>query len=357
MTYSPPSLDRILRRGASDWKYETGNDAARIPGRPERALVRAQAGNSWQMFQHLAAAIRNFFIRDADDEARLVTIAAEHGVDRKPAGRASGQITAYGTPGEIISAGYQWVRSDGAIFELLEDTEIIIGGTFLVRAVQGGADGNTEVGVEMYGREPHPDLVSPQTVFAEITGGIDIEPIEELRSRLLFRLRNPYGGGTLADYVSWAREVSGVTRAWAFDNYPKIGQVYVLFVRDGDGADDVIFPSAAQILEVQQYIDARKPGTITVVADAPVKKPIDVSVALDPNTAAVQAAVTQAIKDMLYVRAEPKSAVWDFPKTWVAEAISGAPGENDHVLAGGDIPHSAFDLLYYNSQSDPIVFT
>lgn len=355
-----PTLQELIKRGASDWRYETGSDAAGLPGRPERALVKAQAGQSWQMNQKIAWAIRQFFIRNADDEDLLVSTAASFGVDQKPASRAAGQLDMQGTPLTVIPDGFRWARSDGVLVEAVGAQVLVIGGDFNVRAVTPGADANTDVGVNYYSVEPLAGLTSPIPVSTEIKGGIDREGMEALRDRLLFRLRNPPGGGTLADYKRWALEVPGVTRAWAFDKDPGLGWVTVLFVRDEDGVDDLIFPNPTQIAEVQAYLDARKPGGIAgVVVDAPDQKEAVIEVSLTVDTTAIRAAVLQSIKDMLFQRAEPPAAADVFYRTWIAEAISIAAGEVDHtlVLPAANVALNKHELYYYNGSSDPIVWS
>lgn len=358
MAIYTPTLKEIEKRIRSDWQYETGSDAARLPGRPERGFVRAQAAQSWAALKHMEWALRQFFVREADDDDRLTALAATYGVDRKPAGRALGTLDMFGLAGTIVPDKFRWVRSDGVEVEAVGEQVISGGGQFTVRAVLPGASGNTEAGVEYFSVQALAGLTSPVTVNQELKGGIDRESIERLRDRLLFHFRNPPGGGTLADYKRWALEVPGVTRAWAIDWEPKLGFVTVLFVRDDDGPNNLIFPSPPLIAEVQEYLDARKPGGIAgVVADAPLGLMADLRILVQPDTAAVQEAVTAAIRDLLYKRAEPPQTSFTWPKTWYAEAISGAAGETDHqlVVPAGNVTVNKFELLYYD-EAQPIVW-
>ncbi|RTL04391.1 MAG: baseplate J protein [Acidimicrobiia bacterium] len=353
-----PTLAEIITRVRSDFQFETGSDAARLPGRPERGFVKALAAQSWHAHMHMEWALRQFFIRNADDEDMLVSLAASFGNDRKPASRAAGTLDMFGLAGTVVPDGFRWARADGAEVEAVGDQSLWLGGEFNVRAVKPGKAGNTEAGVEFFSVTPLAGLTSPLTVNQALAGGLDAETIERLRDRLLFRLRNPPGGGTLADYKRWTLEVPGVTRAWAFDLEPKLGWVTVLFVRDDDGEDALIFPNPAQVAEVQAYLDARKPAGIAgVVAEAPSPLPADLEIELTVDTTAIREAVTQAIKDMLYLRAEPPQTTGTWYRSWYTEAISGAAGEVDHVLnvPAADVALAKFKLLYYDSTS-PIVF-
>jgi uncharacterized phage protein gp47/JayE len=50
--------------------------------------------------------------------------------------------------------------------------------------------------------------------IGDTVGGTDQERQEQLRSRMLARYRAPPHGGARHDYIAWALEVPGVTRAW-----------------------------------------------------------------------------------------------------------------------------------------------
>lgn len=90
---------------------------------------------------------------------------------------------------------------------------------------------------------------------ATLYGGTDAETYPELLARLLFRMRNPPGGGTASDYVLWAMEVPGVT--WA-KCYP---------LRRGAGTVDVVIatrsgtPGPQLVTKTQEYVDKKRPVT------------------------------------------------------------------------------------------------
>ncbi|WP_332829400.1 baseplate J/gp47 family protein [Escherichia coli] len=64
-----------------------------------------------------------------------------------------------------------------------------------------------------------------------ITGGADIESIAELLDVCCMCAAIP-GGGALHDYVIWAREVPGVSRAWAWDAWHGPGTVGLAWLYD-----------------------------------------------------------------------------------------------------------------------------
>ena len=58
-----------------------------------------------------------------------------------------------------------------------------------------------------------------------IGGGADVESDEDLRARVLFRKRNPPHSGSKSDYIAWALEVPGVTRAFVSPFKTQDGQI------------------------------------------------------------------------------------------------------------------------------------
>jgi uncharacterized phage protein gp47/JayE len=126
---------------------------------------------------------------------------------------------------------------------------------------------------------------------AGITGGADIEPIDELLDRLLFRKRNPPVGGAVHDYVLWARELPGVSRAWAFDVWHGSGTVGLAWVYD-DRA--IITPTAADRTTMETYLFRHadpatgnyvgKPGGIEVWSVVLTLKPVAMSIKLHRTT-------------------------------------------------------------------------
>ena len=72
--------------------------------------------------------------------------------------------------------------------------------------------------------------VANAIVHSDIAGGIDAETDDELRQRILFRTQEPPRQGTKADYIAWAKEVTGVGFAWCFPKELGVGTVTVRFL-------------------------------------------------------------------------------------------------------------------------------
>lgn len=61
--------------------------------------------------------------------------------------------------------------------------------------------------------------------FGEISGGADIEDLEDYRARLLFRIRNPKTLFNNSDIITKAQTVSGVSRVWVFNPDSAVGNM------------------------------------------------------------------------------------------------------------------------------------
>ena len=222
-----------------------------------------------------------------------------------------------------------------------EGVDTITGGevTTVVTAVDSGASTNTEDGDILTLVAAITDVDSQVTVISTNTEGEDSEDNDSYRARILARVRQAPHGGNFNDYIQWALSVSGITRAWVLPNALGTGTVSVYVVEDGE---DNIFPDAAKIAEVQNYLNTVSPVTADVFAVAPTPEDLNLTIRIKPNTPEVRLAVETEIKDMLFRDAVPHNTLKN-PGTGelhdgtiliskINEAISIAQGEQDHIL-------------------------
>jgi uncharacterized phage protein gp47/JayE len=179
---------------------------------------------------------------------------------------------------------------------------------------------------------------------SELSGGTDTETDESLRSRVKERIQQQPQGGSKRDYIRWAREVPGVTRAWCYPLENGPGTVVVRFVMDDTYSDGI--PQAGDVEDVQAYLEERQPLGATVTALAPVAVPLNFEIALlnasgDPETdPTIRAAVQAELADMIFRDAEPGGTILE---SRIREAISIASGEYDHglLLPAANVTHAA----------------
>jgi uncharacterized phage protein gp47/JayE len=187
-----------------------------------------------------------------------------------------------------------------------------------VRALDPGAAGNLNPGDTM-SLVPSITNVAGVTVLA-VDGGTDDENDDDLRIRVLERIRQPPMGGSQSDYVRWTKAVAGVTRAWCNPLEMGIGTVTVRFLMDELRASNDGWPNDQDIATVQAYLDVMRPVAVKdFFVMAPIKQFINVYIAnLVPDNDETRAAIEQSLLDMLYVNALPGQTVF---AVWKAQAI------------------------------------
>ncbi|WP_424195554.1 baseplate J/gp47 family protein [Ampullimonas aquatilis] len=261
---------------------------------------------------------------EADYLDRWATL---YSVARKAASTATGSVTFAVTVGAVIPSGTTLQAADGTQFVTTADATIAApSATAPVVSVVAGAIANRTAGETLTLISPVVGVQSIATA-GTISGGADIETDDALRGRLLARLQTPPSAGTKADYIAWALQVAGVTRAWCYPNELGAGTVVVRFVRDNDVT---IIPDAGEVATVQTYIDALRPVTAALTVVAPNAVPLNFTISgLSPSNATVQAAVQAELADLILREAEPGGTLL---LSHIRAAISSASGENDYVL-------------------------
>lgn len=341
MPFNRPSLKVINARIQSDIQ-------SRLPGTDPRLrhsmlgiLAKVHAGASHGLHGHIDWLSKQILPDTAEAEF-LDRWAQIWGKPRKDAVPAQGDVVCTGTNATLIPAGTVLQRSDGVEFTTDADATIVAGTvTVAVTATDGGTVANTAAASALTFTSPIAGINSTSTVdVSGLIGGIDIESDDDLRSRLLDRIQKPPQGGAAHDYVAWALEVPGVTRAWCYPLENGAGTVVVRFMMDETYANGI--PLAADVTDVQDYIDARRPIGLALngfTAVAPVASPIDFTITVAPNTQDVQDAVEAELADMILRDSEPGGTILI---SRIHEAISLAAGETDHVLVApaADVTHT-----------------
>lgn len=312
MAFSRPSLGDLVARIREDLRTRMGI-VGDIPSAVLRRAVVHITATVWAgavhvLHGHLDWIYRQAFPTLADREA-LIEYAKRFGdLSPKAATFASGPVTVTGTNGEDVLAGVFLRRVDGERFEVTVGGEIAAGTlTITVEAVNPGAIGNTDTSATLTFESPIPGINSDATVAAPgITGGVDEESTEDFRVRVLDREREPPQGGADHDYVAWALEVPGVTRAWVYPHENGLGTVVVRFVRD---VDDNIIPDLptpnGEVAAVQAKLDEERPVTAEVTAVAPTPLSVDITIDVTPYNQDIEDAINAEIADLFLNQAAP----------------------------------------------------
>lgn len=336
--FSRPSLQNLIDRAQGDIESGLPGADARLRRSNLNVLAGLIAGVSHGLHGHMAWLADQVIPDTAEVEYldRWATLWLDQ--PRKAAVAATGNVTFTGTSGTLIPAGTSMIRADGV--EYTTDADATLSGgtvTAAVTAVEAGAAGNAIAGVAVTLTTPIAGVTSAATVAGGgLAGGSDTESDDDLRARLLARLKEAPHGGASFDYVNWALEVAGVTRAWVYPQELGIGTVTVRFVRDDDAS---IIPDAGEVAAVQAYIDALRPVTAQLTVVAPVAVALNFTIAVTPNTAAVKAAVEAELVDLLRREAEPGGTIL---LSHIREAVSIAAGETNYTMTApaADVTHT-----------------
>jgi uncharacterized phage protein gp47/JayE len=322
-----PTQPQINERIATDLEANLAGTDAHLRRSVLGVLARAQGGAIHGLYGYLNWISRQVFPDTAEADI-LERWAALWGIARKPAVPAIGPVTFAGNNNVTIPVGTVLQRSDGAMYTV-QAMGVITGGTVTlpVEAQQPGAEGNATPGTRLLIAAQILGVQAEAFVAAEgLVGGADIESDEALRDRLLLRLRRPPHGGAAHDYVTWALEVPGVTRAWVVPAINGLGTVGVFIVND-EAASPI--PDAVLVQAVTDHIQALRPVTARVYVLAPIAFPINMTIAVTPDLPSVRAAVMSELQDLFRREAMPGGTIY---VSHLDEAISLATGERDHRL-------------------------
>jgi uncharacterized phage protein gp47/JayE len=266
-----------------------------------------------------------------DRHGNIWLVNADGTVGRKQATLATGTATVTGVVGSTVPAGTTLTSAAEIGYEVLAQTTVGSTPTPMpIRALDPGSAGNLATG-DTLPFDIAPNGVDKDAVVVSLYGGTDMETDDELRARILFRIREPPMGGDKTDYEQWALAVPGVTRAWASPLEQGMGSVTTRFMMDDLRADNNGIPLAEDVVAVEAYIDSKRPVAVKdIYVVAPIPFPINLAInSLVTDNGSTRAAIEESLRQMFFDRAVPGGTVY---RSWVDSAISDAVGEDHHEL-------------------------
>lgn len=342
MAYEIPTLSQLTRDIRADLGAENPDALLRSDA---DVFGRAIAAAVHGMYGYLQYQARQLLPSTASESTLLAWQGPFYLRGDKPnaAVQSSGLARFTGNVGAAIDAGVELQRGDGRLFAAVTGGIVGAGGyvDLAIKAVEGGFDGDTDAGVWFTLTSAVAGIdAAAQVQAGGLTGGADEEDIESYRQRILRVTEVGAQTGRAVDWENWAMEVPGVTRAWAAPKLLGIGSMGVYFMRDDDANP---YPATDECEVVRQYLEATGTPWGEVFAMAPVAKPLSLTLHIEPDTPAMRAAVTEALRSQIASNASPvvrdQSGRTALPlagvtilRSRLTEAISAVPGEADHVL-------------------------
>lgn len=357
MPWTTPTLEQVrqLNRNNVTAQLRSG---PMIPNSVLRVLADMNAGAAYLTLLYLDWLADQLMPDSAEDVwldrfGQIWLVNADGSRGRKLATFASGSVTVTGIATTPLPQGSQFVIQSLSGPILLQTTQAITVGAgptpVNVVALTAGSAGNLAAGTVIALSIAVGGVDGSATVVA-LAGGADRETDDELRARVLERIRQPPMGGDAEDYVHWALQVPGVTRAWCSPLEMGIGTVTLRFMMDDlrsttnpntDG-----FPLPADVAAVQAYIDSVRPVTVLdFFVVAPIPQPVNFTLAnLSTDNAAIRAAIAVSVGDMLFAKAAPAFALNGVAQpaqtiysAWVSDAVLETAGLDYFDLTMSDL--------------------
>lgn len=339
MPFNKPTLSTIVDRIQADLKARITGASTLLRNSVLKILSVVFSGAVHLLYDYLEYMKDQLFISTADTR-HLERQGGEYGIFRSFGAKATGSLTATGVNGTVIAEGTRFQSVLGVNYVSLTAATVAGGvASISVEAEAVGTTGNQTAGSALTFISPLPGVNTSVLVDSGgLINGEDQESDDTLRDRILTRKRQPPSGGTEADYQVWAKEVSGVTRAWTFPQLYGDGTIGLAFARDNDSSP---IPSAAELAVVRAYVVSHtdpltgktigcpvtaEPG-LFVIALEPLA--VNFYIKVSPYNATVVASMQSKLEDLLLERGGPGEEI---SISQMYEAITSATGEVKSVI-------------------------
>ena len=336
MPFAIPKLTEIEERILIDLRSSLEEkDPAQLSQTPDSlfqrsvlmVLAKVLAGASYLKFQFLAFLSRQLFIETAEKEY-LEQRARDHNLARKPATQAVLKARLNGNANTVVPQDAQFQGS----VEYGLDTSYTIprNGELEVqlKAHKAGVAGNVPVETPLTLVSPIAGLEPEAIVTEVIIEASSAEADNAFRGRLRERISQVARGGSLEDWVGWAKGVAGITRAFGLRTYAGAGTVGIMVVAD---EADPIAPTRTKIQEVYDYLRAPdKPAASKPFVFAPAIKKVNYTIHIEPDVPEIRAAVQADLKAFWTNNGGPGKTIQ--PSQW-SGVISTVGGEDSHAIS------------------------
>jgi uncharacterized phage protein gp47/JayE len=311
MPFSRASLGELRVRVANDLMDKLPGSDARLRHSNLRAFSEVEAGIAHLLYGRLEWSFRQLFPDTAEREF-LDRWASIWGVGRIDATPAAGQAFWVAQPGATVPADFLVQRRDGVQYRTTHGGVEYDGRVILdLRCEEYGVIGNCDPGTQLSFMTTAARVVVQGVVMEPgIGGGADDQSDDLLLQAVLTRIRLPPHGGAWFDYVRWALEVPGVTRAWPYPLEAGAGTVTVRFMMDDVRAPTGI-PLPVDLQAIADHIEPVRPVTAKVYVYAPVPVEVPVHIRdLAPDTPAIREAIAGNLGAMFLEAAEPGGTIY-----------------------------------------------
>lgn len=253
--YEAESQETILKRLQQD----TGDRVSTYEGTFANDVLSSNSVEFYKQEVEREEMYKSAFAETATGDY-LTLIAADHGVERKDATAAVGNVLVKGTG--TIPVGTLFQTEAGVTFTTTTTTAVKNEATIPAKCTETGTVGNVAANTITVIPMSIPGITSVNNPEA-MADGFDAESDEDLYDRFHFHVTQPATSGNVNDYIEWASSIAGVghVKVMPLANGP--GTVKVL-VTDSNGE-----PASTNLLnQVIAKIESVRPigAEVTVVA-------------------------------------------------------------------------------------------
>lgn len=322
MPWDLPTPDAIAARMAATLEGAIPGLDARSPSRLASILTRAQALAASDLYLYQQFLAGEMFADTATEVARHGAI---WGVARNLATQAGGTVTLAGVTGTVVPALLALSAANGLTY--LTQASVTLTGTsadtVAVLCSSAGSAGNLPAAAALTPVSPFAGLAGATVATGGIVGQDD-EALESWRARILRRIRLGPDYGQTGSYARAALGVPGVGYAAERPLWLGAGSVGVVVAMAGPRV-----PTTGELATVQAALDAMRPVTANVLAVAASLLPVNLTIALNPDTVATRGAVQAALAAFFLSEGAIGGTLY---RSRLIEAISSASGEYSHTL-------------------------
>jgi uncharacterized phage protein gp47/JayE len=336
MPWPVPAPGDIAGRGAAIFEQALPGIDARSPNTVATVYTRVNDMSLQDLYLFQAYIARELFPNTAVDYLWLH--AAEWNVPQNQPAGAIGNVLVKGQVGAPFPVGATFSSPSNQIYVSTGSVNVGTDGnaSVPVQASVKGSAGNLAAGTVLTLTSPVANI-APQTGTVDsngLTGGEDLEDIEDWRARILERIRATPMGGADPDYIQWAQAaLTNVKYVLPVRRMFGLGTVGVVIAMAGPA-----LASPDDVATVEAYINnGKRPVTADVTVLAATFNPVNVTLHLNPDTTAIRAAATAALQ-LSFVQDALIGATTYLSR--LNNAVSSADGEFSHemTLPAADVP-------------------
>lgn len=254
--------------------------------------VQIIAGAQTELHAHIDTAVADV-MPDSATGAAATRWGAIVGTERKGAtsARKSNALLVRGTPATAITSGEELIHQVSGLRFAIDEDEVVPGSGSVavdIVAIDTGAQTRLAAGEVLEFVSTPAGLETQAELQIDLDeDGFDDEQDPAFKRRYLATFSEPTAGGTQADYVAWALEVTGIAAAFAYPNRAGLGTVDVVGLHDGTGSARTL--NAGERDDLLAFLQAKAPaqmsGGALRILDIDLE-PQDVEITIVPNGAA-----------------------------------------------------------------------